>query len=391
MSSGTPRPGSQAALHEANRQRVVDLLQTSGALTQAQVARETGLAPATVSNIVRELREMGLLSIAATGGRRLVRLARSTGLVAGVDYGHRHVTVAVADRNHEVLAERRDELGAGLSADQCLASGASLLEDALRGLGTDMSQLVGIGMGLPAPIDTRTGEVGALSILPGWAGVRAAEAATVQFGVPVVVENDANLGVLAEHLWGAGVGVDALAFLKLSEGVGAGLVLDGDLFHGRNGVAGEIGHTTTDEFGPVCRCGNRGCLETLIAARAVIDLLEPSLGPGLTVPDVVRRAHEGDNACARVLADVGRQAGVAVANLCNLVNPELILIGGELAVAGELLLAPMRESVRRCGIPSATSDLRIETAALGARAPVLGAVALVLQQTPRPAVGTLPT
>ena len=242
-----------------------------------------------------------------------------------------------------------------------------------------MSEVIGIGLGLPAPIDSRTGEVGAVSILPGWVGVPAAQLASDHFGQPVEVDNDANMGVLAEYMWGSGQGCDNVAFLKLADGVGAGLFIDGRLYRGRNGTAGEIGHTTFDEFGDVCRCGNRGCLETIVAARAVVGLLEPRFGTQLTVADIVRMAEEGDTACIRVLADTGRQAGVAVANLCNLFNPERILIGGELAQAGELLLAPMRESVRRCGIPSSTEDLRIELASLGARAPVLGAVATALR------------
>lgn len=382
---GGLRPGSQGALHTANRRRVVELLQSAGELTQAQVSRATGLAPATVSNIVRELTSADVLVVSDAGARRRgLRLARSAGLVVGLDYGHRHVTVAIADMAHEILAERRAELGAGVPAREALDLGATLLEQALADIDDDRSSVVGIGMGLPAPIDNRTGEVGALSILPGWVGVDAARLASDRLGMPVEVDNDANLGVLAEHLWGAGVGFDNVAFLKLSEGVGAGLVLNGELFRGRNGTAGEVGHTTMDDLGAVCRCGNRGCLETMVAARSVIELLEPRFGPGLTIPDIVGRAGDGDNACARVLADVGRQAGVALANLCNLFNPERILIGGELALAGELLLAPMRESVRRCGMPSATADVQILPGTLGARAPVLGAVALALRHAPAP-------
>jgi len=373
-------PGSQAALRSANQRRVLEMLKAEGELTQAQIARDTGLAPATVSNIVRELTAAGILADAARGQRRkAVRLARSAGLVVGIDFGHRHVTVAVADMGHEILVERRHTLGPSVSARDALKRASALLEEAMTEVGVGMPEVVAIGLGLPAPIDSRTGEVGAVSILPGWVGVPAAQLASDHFGRHVEVDNDANMGVLAEHMWGAGQGCENVAFLKLADGVGAGLVIDGRLYRGRNGTAGEIGHTTFDEFGDVCRCGNRGCLETIVAARAVVGLLEPRFGPQLTVADIVRMAEEGDTACNRVLADTGRQAGVAVANLCNLFNPERILIGGELAQAGELLLAPMRESVRRCGIPSSTEDLRIELASLGARGPVLGAVVTALR------------
>ena len=375
-------PGSQAALRNANQDRVLELLKISGQLTQADIARTTGLAPATVSNIVRDLTEAGVLDDEGRGTRRrMLRLARRAGLAAGIDFGHRHVTVAVADLSHTVLAERHAALGPVGSARENLTRAGLLLDEAMAGIDSSMSDVVAMGMGLPAPIDSRTGEVGAVSILPGWVGVPASEVASEHFGIHVEVDNDANLGVLAEYMWGAGQGCENLAFLKLADGVGAGLFIDGRLFRGRNGTAGEIGHTTFDEFGAVCRCGNRGCLETIVAARSVVELLEPRYGSDLTIADIVRLATDGDAACARVLSDTGRQAGMAVANLCNLFNPERILIGGELALAGEMVLAPMRESVRRYGIPSSTHDLDIQLAVLGARAPVLGAVALALHSS----------
>lgn len=375
-------PGSQAALRNANQARILELLKISGELSQAEIARHTGLAPATVSNIVRELTAGGVIDDSGDGKRRrMVRLARAAGLAVGIDFGHRHVTVAIADLGHTILAERRMPLGPVGSASENLSRASALLNEAMAGIEGAMSNVVGIGLGLPAPIDSKTGEVGAVSILPGWVGVPAAQIASEHFGRRVEVDNDANLGALAEHMWGAGQGCDNLAFLKLADGVGAGLFVDGRLFRGRNGTAGEIGHTTFDEFGRVCRCGNRGCLETIVAARSVIDLLEPRYGANLTIADIVRMAADGDAACTRVLADTGRQAGVAVANLCNLFNPERILIGGELAQAEEMMLAPMRESVRRCGIPSSTQDVYIGLAELGARAPVLGAVALALQNS----------
>ena len=253
-----------------------------------------------------------------------------------------------------------------------------LFHELLDEIGEQPAAIVGAGMGLPAPIDLRTGKVGAPSIMPGWVGVDAVRLASERLDIPVVVDNDANLGAVAELYWGAARGLSDIAYVKLSEGVGAGLVLGGQVVRGRDGTAGEIGHITTDEFGQVCRCGNRGCVETVVAARRVVELLEPMLGQELTIADVVRRAREGNNSCVRVLADTGRQAGIAIANLCNVFNPELILIGGELAVAGEFLLAPMREMVRRCGIPSATADLPIILAELGPRASVMGAVAVAL-------------
>ncbi|QDQ94597.1 ROK family transcriptional regulator [Rhodococcus sp. WB9] len=379
----SPRPGSQSSLKSANQHRVVRALQTSGELTQAEIARRTGLAPATVSNMVKELTAAGMVAVPGgdhPGQRgRAVKLTRKMGLAVGIDFGHRHLTVAVADMAHEVLAEERVELGAGHRAADGVVQAGALLDAALDRLGCDRTSVLAVGMGLPAPLETDTGEVGGPSILPGWVGVDAAAIASEYLGTAVQVDNDANLGVLAEHMWGAGRGTTDLAYIKLSDGVGAGLVLDGRLYRGRGGTAGEIGHLTLDEFGQVCRCGNRGCLETLVASHVVTGLLAPSRGPDLTIADIVAMAEGGDAACIRVLADTGRHVGVAVASLCNLVNPERLVIGGELALAGELLLGPMREVVGRYAVPSAVRSLDIRVAELGPRAQVLGAVALGLR------------
>lgn len=379
------RPGSQTALRRANRDRIVAGLRVHGsAPTQAEIARETGLAPATVSNIVRDLEREGVVVVAESGRRRRVRLldAGRASLAAGVDYGHRHVTVAVASADGQVAAERRADLDPDLPATEGLRLAARLLDEVAVEAGVEIADLAGVGMGLPAPIDTRTGSVGSLTILPNWVGLRASALAEKAFGRPVVVDNDANLGAVAELRWGAGAGVANLAYLKLSDGVGAGLIMDGRLYRGPAGTAGEIGHTTVDEFGALCRCGNRGCLETLAAARHVTELLAPVTGAELPIGAVVARARGGDRACARVIADIGLQVGSAIADLCNMLNPEMLIVGGELAQADDLLLGPIRQVITRRGIPSATDQLELRVAALGARAHVLGGVALALAEAP---------
>lgn len=162
--------------------------------------------------------------------------------------------------------------------------------------------------------------------------------------------------------------------------MGAGLVIDGQIYRGPGGTAGEIGHITLDESGPVCRCGNRGCLETFTAARYVLPLLEPTHGTGLTMEKVVALAKEGDPGCRRVVADVGRHIGSGVASLCNLLNPSRVVLGGDLAEAGELVLGPIRTSVGRYAIPSAARQLELVPGSLGGRAEVLGALALALRE-----------
>ena len=377
-------PGSQSSLHRANLERVVRAVRMAGALTQAEIARSTGLSAATVSNIVRELKENGTVEVTPTsaGGRRArsVSLSASAGIVVGVDFGHSHLRVAVGNLAHQVLAEEAEPIDVDVSADQGFDRAEQLVARLVAATGISRDKVVGVGLGVPGPIDVASGTLGSSTILPGWAGTSPRQELQRRLGVPVYVDNDANLGALGELVWGAGHGARDLAYIKVASGVGAGLVIGGRIYRGPGGTAGEIGHITLDESGPVCRCGNRGCLETFTAARYVLELLRASHGTDLTMPKVVQLARAGDLGCRRVVADVGRHVGSGVAHLCNLLNPSRVVLGGDLAEAGELVLAPIRDSVARYAIPSAARQVRVVTGALGGRAEVLGALALVLSE-----------
>ncbi|MFE9840126.1 ROK family transcriptional regulator [Streptomyces goshikiensis] len=377
-------PGSQSSLHRANLERVVRAVRLAGSLTQAEIARATGLSAATVSNIVRELKEAGTVEVTDTsaGGRRArsVSLSGDAGIVIGVDFGHTHLRVAVGNLAHQVLAEESEPLDVDASWVDGFDRAEALVGRLIRGIGVGREKVIGVGLGVPGPIDVESGTLGSTAILPGWAGINPRQELSQRLGVPVYVDNDANLGALGELVWGSGRGVKDLAYIKVASGVGAGLVINGQIYRGPGGTAGEIGHITLDESGPVCRCGNRGCLETFAAARYVLPLLQGSHGPELTMERVVELAREGDPGCRRVIADVGRHVGSGVASLCNLLNPSRVVLGGSLAEAGELVLGPIRESVGRYAIPSAARQLSVLTGSLGGRAEVLGALALVLSE-----------
>ncbi|MYY03838.1 MULTISPECIES: ROK family transcriptional regulator [unclassified Streptomyces] len=377
-------PGSQTSLHRANLERVVRAVRMAGSLTQAEIARSTGLSAATVSNIVRELKDGGTVEVTPTsaGGRRArsVSLSGDAGIVIGVDFGHTHLRVAVGNLAHQVLAEESEPLDVDASSAEGFGRAEQLVNRLIETTGISPGKVIGVGLGVPGPIDVESGTLGSTSILPGWTGINPSDELAARLGVPVYVDNDANLGALGELVWGSGRGVRDLAYIKVASGVGAGLVIDSHIYRGPGGTAGEIGHITLDESGPVCRCGNRGCLETFTAARYVLPLLRPSHGPDLTMERVVQLAREGDPGCRRVIGDVGRHIGSGVANLCNLLNPSRVVLGGSLAEAGELVLGPIRDSVSRYSIPSAARQLSVLPGALGGRAEVLGALALVLSE-----------
>jgi predicted NBD/HSP70 family sugar kinase len=215
-----------------------------GPHTQAELARVTGLAPATVSNIVRELTTAGLLEIEPGAGRRgtTLQLSASAGLVAGLDFGHSHVAVAVGDLGGRILAETRTPLSATHASEEGLDVAHLLLDKLLDDL--PGSSVRAVGMGLPAPVSD--GLVRSSAILPGWVGVDAVAAVSERFALPAYVDNDANLGALAEQRVGAANGCRTAVFVKVSSGIGAGLVIEGEIFRGSSGTAGEIGHLTLD-------------------------------------------------------------------------------------------------------------------------------------------------
>jgi predicted NBD/HSP70 family sugar kinase len=363
-------------------------------MTQAEIARSTGLSAATVSNIVRGLAEVGVFDVgptSSTGRRgRIVRLSRSRGVALGIDFGHSHLRVAVGDAGDHILAEEVVPLEVDASATDGCDLATRLLERLLDGAGVARSEVVGAGIGIPGPIDAATGAVGSSVIVPGWDGIRPAEEMGRRLGVPVLVDNDANLGALGESLYGAARGRGDAAYIKVATGVGAGLIIGGQIYRGEGGTAGEIGHVTIDEQGPVCRCGNRGCLETFAGAPFLLELLRHSHGGDLTFARLIELAAHGDAGCCRVIADAGRYIGVAVANLCNLLNPGMVVVGGDLAGLGDLLLGPIRATVGRQAIPSATRRVEIVNGTLGARAEILGALVVAFSAATPLLVAGLP-
>lgn len=381
---GSPRPGSQSALRKLNEQRIVQALATGGPQTQAELARQTGLSTATVSNIVRGMADAGVVTTSPTtsSGRRALSVAlNDNGSVAvGIDIGRRHLRVVLAGPDYRVLREEAIPLTPGHTAREGLDAAANLLDQLLSDSGIPRSAVLGAGIGIPGPIDRRTGTVVQGAILPEWVGINILETFGERLGIPVFIENDANLGALAQVTWGPHSSVDHLIFLKVGSGIGAGLILNGALFYGNVGITGELGHTTIDEHGLICRCGNRGCLETVASASTMISLLERTSDRPLTAPDIVRLALRGDTATLRVIDDAGLAIGRAVAHVANLINPELIVIGGSLTGLGDILLDPIRRGLLRHAVPVVGESTTVCMGSLGDRAEALGGAAVVLSQ-----------
>jgi predicted NBD/HSP70 family sugar kinase len=375
---------------------VVDVLRRRGHASRADIARETGLSRTTVSSLVTDLQAGGLViehegDHSRDGGKGdrpgagrpgvLLALDPTAGLVLGVDFGHSHLRIAVADLSSRILAEEGVALDVDHSAEKSLDTAADLARELLAGVGLDLGRVVGIGLGIPGPLDHDTGIVHSTVSLPDWTGRRPAAELGSRLGHEVHMDNDANLGALGELTYGAGVGARDLVYVKVASGVGAGLIFGGRLHRGSTGIAGELGHVMVVPEGEVCMCGNRGCLETVAAAPALLKLLGRSRDEELTTEGMLALAAEGDPGARRVLADAGRAIGRALADLCNCINPERVVVGGELGAAATPLLEGIRESIQRWALPATAEATEVVAGVLGPRAELLGSLAQVISDT----------
>jgi predicted NBD/HSP70 family sugar kinase len=381
------------SIRQLNRLRVLDALYRQPGSSRTELASATGLSRATVSTLVEELVGAGLVEERAApddaprrgSGRPpvLVSLVPGAGYAVGLDFGHQHIRVAVCDLAGEPLVDDWSPAEVDHAPIESLDLAQELVRQALRGADVDPDRLLGVGMGLAAPINSVTGELEADGILPGWHGIRPAAEMEARLGLPVQLQNDANVGALGERFFGVARGVDDLVYVRLSAGIGAGLILAGRPYQGFRGFAGEIGHALVDEQGLICRCGNRGCLETIASPVAVAALLERSTGRPVSIQDMIALVGSGDRGACRAVADAGRAVGRVLSILVNVVNPELVVVGGDLAASGEVLLDPIQEAIDRHGVAPASGSVRVTAGTLGDRAEVLGAAGLILAGSPQ--------
>jgi predicted NBD/HSP70 family sugar kinase len=373
-----------------NRLRMLEALYRHPSSSRSDLARRTGLSRATVSTLVEELVRAGLVEgqddddgPRATGRPPvLMSLVPGAAFAVGLDFGHTHIRVALCDLSGKRVIDEWSPAEVDHAPIESLDLARELVLSALSSAGIAAERLLGVGMGLAAPINSRTGELGADGILPGWHGIRPAAEMEARLGLPVVVENDANMGALGEKAFGAGRGIEDLIYIRLSAGIGAGLILSGQPYRGVGGVAGEVGHILSDPHGPICRCGNRGCLEAVASPVAVASLLEPSVGRPVSVKELLALVAEGHRGARRAVSDAGESVGRAVATLVNTLNPERVIVGGELAQAGSVLLDPIAAEIDRHAVAPAAAAVEVIPGLLGERAEVLGAAALILARTP---------
>ncbi len=369
-------------------------LSEHGPGSRVDLGRRTGLSSSAISALTQELLAEGLLDEEPDPGHErrrgrpayLLSLRAPEGIVVGVDIGNTHIRVAVAEVRGPVLAERCVPLARAQEPEDALRRAEALVRETVTEAGHGLEDVRIAVVGVPVPLDERTGRVADNNIFPLWVGrrpgVELGELLDDLRGARLVVENDANLGALGEQRHGAGV-VDepattsgSLVYLKLATGIGAGLVLDGRLFRGEAGTAGEIGHVQVDPAGVLCRCGSRGCLETVVSVPRLLSALAPVTRDDLDADELGRLVREGHPGAVRVVADAGRTVGQVLASLVTVLNPGLLLVGGHLASVNELLAEYVASAVHHWAQPAAAARVEVRASALGERSEVLGALAL---------------
>jgi predicted NBD/HSP70 family sugar kinase len=275
-----------------------------------------------------------------------------------------------------VLAEDSAPVDVDEDGADALDRAARMVRQALRSASLARGDLHGVGMCVPAPLDRRSERIHG-RILPGWRDLSPSDELQRRLDVPVWVDNDANLGALAELNHGAGRGAADVVYVKVASGVGAGIVLGGRLHRGTTGIAGELGHVQFGEDGQVCRCGNRGCLETLVAAPRLLELLQPAYDEPLSTHRLLELDETGDAGVRRVLSDAGRTIGRVLGDLCNSLNPEAVVVGGPLGISRSLGDG-FRAAVDRYAQPDTAAAVRVVPGELGDRAEIVGAVSLAV-------------
>lgn len=372
----------------------------AGSISRADLQHRLRLSRSVVAANVAELEEQQILTAAGVGesqgGRRpqLFAVNGAYGYVAGVDVGATSVDLALADFSGRILQRRGEPADVRDEPKVLLGRIAALLGDMLQECGAQPQQLLAIGLGVPGPVKFNDGVLVAPPLMPRWESFAIRDDMRERFArANVVVDNDVNVMAIGEAAAGGGVGIDNFLFIKIGTGIGCGVICRGQIYRGHDGAAGDVGHVCIDYNGPICHCGNAGCLEAMAGGPAIADRGVQAVqngqsdylarrlaasGGALTARDVGDAAKAGDRAANEIVQDTGRMIGGMLAGLVNFYNPQKIFIGGGVAKIGIRLLSAIRMAVLRRSTALSTRHLQIEFSPLGEDAGVTGSIWLAL-------------
>lgn len=380
---------------------VLDAVRLGRARSRSELTQRTGLGRAIVAQRVGELIDRGLVSESgmgtSTGGRppRQLAFRAGAGHLLVADLGATSIDVAMTRLDGHIVAHLGEPADIADGPEALLERVEQLFESLRLGARRPPGRLWGVGIGVPGPVEFRTGRPSSPPIMPGWDGYPVRERLAARYDAPVWVDNDVNALTMGEWRAGVAVGHENVVVVKIGTGIGAGIISDGRLHRGAQGSAGDVGHIqVTDDPSVVCRCGNIGCLEAIAGGAALAgdgeaaarDGRSPRLRDALerdgrvTAADVAWAASFGDPVALALVTQAGRRVGLMLASVVNFFNPSLVVIGGGVAQSGEALLGAVCEVVLRRSLPLATRDLVIQRSGLGNEAGIIGAAAMVVDQ-----------
>ncbi|MEU8353089.1 ROK family protein [Streptomyces sp. NPDC048845] len=398
---GSPaQPSRLSRLRRGHEELVLDLLRKHGPLTRSALGTYSGLSRTTLYDIIAALLSGGaVVSVAPDPalrkrGRPVETLALNpeAGQALGIDFARRAVHVAAANVAHEIIGSASEPHAADLSWEDRVGI-AERLVSTLAGGTLRLGALSAIGVGVVGPVDApgdargdargdapgdapgdEPPRTGPADVLPALLGKR--------FGVRTLLDNNTRLAALAETVWGAAAGEQDVIYLRLSHGVGGGLVVGGALHRGPYGLSGELGHITVEPDGARCQCGGTGCLETVASVGVVLDAYRAAGGEARDTTALVAALESGDTVARRLMDRVGTHVGTVVAAACNVIGPGVIVIGGELTAAGPALTTPVEQALGSHIMAGARHRVDLRRAALGEAGAALGGIALVLHESP---------
>jgi glucokinase-like ROK family protein len=379
---------------------IMRALRRQGRISRSEISNITGWSKAKASQEIRSLVDKGYLveigEGVSQGGRkpRLLRINNQLGYIAGIDIGATSLDIALADVTGMILQRYSEPADVKLRPETVFSRCIELILELLQVQGATSDQILGIGVGVPGPVDFARGVLVAPPLMPEWENFPIRDFFKKTFhSAFVVVDNDVNIMALGEQRAGDGAGIDHFIFVKIGTGIGAGIISNGKIHRGSDGSAGDIGHICVDKEGPLCACGNKGCLEAMAAGPAItsrameaarngssliLRQIQDTNGGLLRPEDVNVACREGDQAALDIIRDSGQMIGDVLASLVNFFNPSHIFVGGGITNFGNHLLVAIRRAVLHRSLPLATTHLSIKFSRVGSNAGVMGAISLAL-------------
>lgn len=387
-------------LRKRNKRLILNTIRIKGPISRHDITSLTGIRPATVIDFVNKLIRDGLVKKIgegkSTGGRKplLLELNPEGLFTVGVLLGETKIIAVVADLKGRVIHNVSREDGAYKGKNSFIKSTLGTIEKVLKDSKIKTNKIIGIGLGIPGLVDRERGVSLYCSYHSWWRNIPFRDIVEKEFKKPTYVENDTRVLTSGEKWFGIGKGVESFIYLDAGEGIAMGAFVNGSLYSGVGGSGGELGHTTIDKDGPLCKCGNHGCLEALASTIAIEKRMKELLKQGVnsiikeevksnlnkvTFSGIVKAARKGDKVAFQILEEAGKYIGIGVANVVNLFNPGLIIIGGLIAQAGDLILDPIRRTVKACALTKLANEVDVRLTEFDEAGGALGATTLVLE------------